>query len=186
MQNKKLNKIVGAKLKQARKSKGWSLDATCQHTGVSKAMLGQIERGESSPTIARLWDIANGFDYPLSYFLGDESRTEFHTQPEFNSPDKGLTISTLVDYDPLTAMEIFAISLTPAHEHLSSPHNTDVVEHILVVAGEMEFYLDGQWHVLKVGEAVKFNADQKHGYRNFSHQVATFHNVICYTQGHKK
>lgn len=43
---------IANQLKNLRKSRGLSLDATAQLTGVSKAMLGQIERGESSPTIA--------------------------------------------------------------------------------------------------------------------------------------
>ncbi|MEZ8384857.1 helix-turn-helix domain-containing protein, partial [Vibrio splendidus] len=46
---------VGVNLKRLRQEKGWSLDKTAKETGVSKAMLGQIERGESSPTVAKLW-----------------------------------------------------------------------------------------------------------------------------------
>jgi transcriptional regulator with XRE-family HTH domain len=51
--------------------RSWSLDVTSQKTGVSKAMLGQIERGESSPTIATLWKIASGFDVLFSSFVED-------------------------------------------------------------------------------------------------------------------
>ena len=56
-------------LKLLRSQRGWSLDVTSEKTGVSKAMLGQIERGESSPTISTLWKIASGFDVSFSLFV---------------------------------------------------------------------------------------------------------------------
>lgn len=56
-------------LKSERKKRGLSLDATSKLTGVSKAMLGQIEREESSPTISTLWKIASGLDTSFSAFL---------------------------------------------------------------------------------------------------------------------
>ena len=51
---------LGDTLRALRKTRGWSLDQTAAATGVSKAMLGQIERGESSPTVATLWKLAGG------------------------------------------------------------------------------------------------------------------------------
>jgi len=47
-----LNAKISNTLKLLRKEKNWSLDKASQKTGVSKAMLGQIERAESSPTIS--------------------------------------------------------------------------------------------------------------------------------------
>ena len=52
---KNIYKHISLTLKELRRKKGWSLDKAAEKTGVSKAMLGQIERGESSPTIATLW-----------------------------------------------------------------------------------------------------------------------------------
>ena len=45
-----LARHISVTLQLLRKQRGWSLDKTAAATGVSKAMLGQIERGESSPT----------------------------------------------------------------------------------------------------------------------------------------
>ena len=65
---KELYKHISLTLKKLRQEKGWSLDKAAEKTGVSKAMLGQIERQESSPTIATLWKIASGFDTSFSSF----------------------------------------------------------------------------------------------------------------------
>jgi len=185
---------LGSRLKTARSNKGWSLDKTSQHTGVSKAMLGQIERGESSPTVVRLWSIANGFELPLSYFLIDLAQTSANsslnsTLNKLQNNEDDIHIVTLFPYNELTKLEVFQITLDPRREHISAPHNTGVVEHIIAVDGTMEYFLaltaDGieqQWHTLKQGESVKFNADQQHGYRNMTEKPVIIHNIISYTQ----
>ncbi len=52
-------------LKTERQARGWSLARLAEETGVSKAMLGQIERNESSPTVSTLWKIATGLNIPF-------------------------------------------------------------------------------------------------------------------------
>ncbi len=181
-QNKDINKNLAKNLKLARTEKGWSLDYCSKQTGVSKAMLGQIERGESSPTIAKLWQIASGFALPLSYFLTElvpESTTNKPLTAELAS-DHSINIVTKFKYDPMTKMETFQLSLLPDHQHVSEPHNEGVIEHILMISGTMEYFLADQWHELKAGESIKFAANQIHGYRNLQSEVAVFHNIICY------
>ena len=106
-------------LKELRRKKGWSLDKTAEKTGVSKAMLGQIEREESSPTIATLWKIASGFDASFSSFIED-----IHSK--FNKPvhrggktqqlhpsDKKIRVMPLFPFDDQLNFEIFIIELLP-------------------------------------------------------------------------
>jgi transcriptional regulator with XRE-family HTH domain len=154
---------------------------------VSKAMLGQIERGESSPTVVRLWNIANGFELPLSYFLTDLAQTAITPSALENNEDD-IKIVTLFPYDKNTKLEIFQITLDPQRQHISAPHNAGVVEHIIAVDGTMEYYLalagDGteqEWHSLQQGQSIKFSADQSHGYRNMTGDPVTIHNIISYT-----
>lgn len=178
-----LNNAIGTQLKLARTNKGWSLDVASKNTGVSKAMLGQIERGESSPTVARLWSIATGFELPLSYFFlsieGDNlSQNMLKTEP-------GIAISTLFPFDAETKSEVFSLTLAPLHQQISTPHNDGVIEQVLVIEGEMEYFLNNQWHPLSQGDVVKFNANQKHGYRNTSETKTVFHNIIYYTSEDK-
>ena len=55
-----LNQLIGENLKRLRAEKALSLDAVAKLSGVSKSMLGQIERGEVNPTISTMWRIASG------------------------------------------------------------------------------------------------------------------------------
>ncbi|WP_155730229.1 helix-turn-helix domain-containing protein, partial [Staphylococcus cohnii] len=57
---REINDIIAENLKLYRKQNGYSLEQLSEATGVSKTMLGQIERKISIPSITTLWKIANG------------------------------------------------------------------------------------------------------------------------------
>ncbi len=181
-----LTNKISITLKSLRKARGWSLDITSQKTGVSKAMLGQIERGESSPTISTLWKIATGFDLSFSSFIADSHVIEnefIHRNSDLKQihpEDNKIKIMPLFAYDPHLKFEVFIIELLPGCEHLSSPHQKGVIEHIIVSKGEMEVLINGAWHLIKQNEGVRFNADKSHGYRNLSNKKALFHDIIHY------
>ena len=60
---------VAYNLKRIRNAQKMSLDVVAEQTGISKSMLGQIERGESNPTIATLGKIVSGLRIPFSALL---------------------------------------------------------------------------------------------------------------------
>lgn len=178
---------IGHQLKQLRSEAGWSLSKAAEETGVSKAMLGQIERNESSPTISTLWKIATGFHRPLSLFVNnllidedDENVQSTHTT--FTHHKHDLKAKILFSFDPRFGFEVFEIKLSPEQTHLSDPHDKGVVEHITVIKGKMEVKIKREWKKLSEGDVIRFNADQPHGYRNTDKTVtAVFHNLIYYT-----
>lgn len=177
---------VGDNLKLLRKEKGWSLDKAAKATGVSKAMLGQIERGESSPTVAKLWQIASGFEVSFSSFIASTSNNEltniFRDANELRREEYnvGFFVSLLFPFEPGLGFEVFELTLAPDYQHESAPHNIGVTEHILCISGEMSVLFDGKWQTLHAGQAVRFNADQTHGYKNIGKEKAVFHNIIHY------
>ncbi|MEP4308116.1 MAG: helix-turn-helix transcriptional regulator, partial [Lentilitoribacter sp.] len=63
-----------ARLKEARKSQGLSLDAISNLSGVSRSMVSQIERGESSPTIATLWNLTRALNVDFAGLLEQGSK----------------------------------------------------------------------------------------------------------------
>ncbi len=183
---KDLYKHISATLKSLRRERGWSLDKAAEETGVSKAMLGQIEREESSPTIATLWKIASGFHTSFSSFIEDIN-TDFkepiyragQTQ-HLHPTDKKIRVMPLFPFDKELNFELYIIELLPGCEHLSPPHKHGVIEHVIVVEGEMEILANSKWQLLKKGEGLRFKANQSHGYRNMTSEIACFHDVIHY------
>ncbi len=164
-------------LKSQRKAKGLSLDATSKLTGVSKAMLGQIERCESSPTISTLWKIASGLETSFSAFFADEP--QLRTSELIFPDDPKMKINTIFPFTADSGIEMFEIMLTEGHQQMSESHDIGVIEHVHVLSGEMNLYFEGKWHHLKTGESTRFYADQPHGYMAITDSV-TFQNIICY------
>jgi transcriptional regulator with XRE-family HTH domain len=181
-------KHIATTLKDLRQKKGWSLDKAAIATGVSKAMLGQIEREESSPTIATLWKIATGFETSFSSFIEEidsKSGEAMHRTGQaqtIHPDDKKIRVLPLFPFDSQLNFELFIIELLPGCEHLSPPHKQGVIEHIVVIQGIIEVLIDGLWHKISTGEGIRFNANQPHGYRNFTPETAIFHDIIHYPE----
>ncbi len=67
-----LTPVVGKNLRRFRSERGLSLEGLSKLSGVSRAMLGQIELGHSTPTINVVWKIARALDLPFSAIISEE------------------------------------------------------------------------------------------------------------------
>ena len=170
---------ITLKLREVRAASGLSLSKVAEMTGVSKAMLGQIERGESSPTIATLWKIAKGFQLPLSGLidtaLGDPSVFQTVTFPG------SIEVKIVFPFDPVLGTETFHVNLTPSQSHASPAHATGVTEEVFVLSGTLEILRGDKWVSLQAGQGLRFAADMPHGYRA-GRQGAAFLNMHHYAQ----
>ena len=183
----KLNQYLAYALKEQRRVRAWSLDKAAKETGVSKTMLGQIERGESSPTVATLWKIASGFKASLTTFLEppkEQGGTMVRSAPMLRQQpaSDNMLVANLFPFESQFGFELMELTLLPYYERLSEPHAPGVTEHVIVLSGVMEVLIKGEWIGLSQGEAVRFAADQPHGYRNQHQAPAVFHNLIHYAE----
>ncbi|MEG3766012.1 XRE family transcriptional regulator [Alteromonas sp. 14N.309.X.WAT.G.H12] len=168
--NTQVGRQIANVLKKERHARGWSLDKTAQITGVSKAMLGQIERMESSPTIATLWKIATGLQCSFSSFITAQENnavpvTLFADDDGFTE-DPNVEVKTLFRYSPITKFETFEITIKSHHEQRSEPHQQGVLEHIHVIEGKVTVFEGDHAHIVAAGEQYIFHADKAHGYRD--------------------
>lgn len=183
-----INGRIAGRLRAMRQGRSWSLDRAAQATGVSKAMLGQIERGESSPTVATLWKIAAGFDTSFSALLEDAPEADgvllrSSAGSDWPTDDGSIQVRSLFPYDPALGIEFFVIELQPGACHQSVPHAAGVTEHVIPVSGSLEVCVDGRWQAVACGEGLRFAADRPHAYRNPGREPVLFHNLIHYRQG---
>lgn len=177
---------VADALRELRRKSGWSLDHAAQRTGVSKAMLGQIERGESSPTVATLWRIATGLGVPMTALLEPEwaagettmfrDAAALRVQPSA----EGMRRALIFPYEARFGFELYELILAPGYESISDPHEPGVVEHVTVLDGAMELLIDGAWMPLAQGQSLRFPADRRHGYRNGTARDVVLQDIIHY------
>ncbi len=180
----KVTLALGRRLRELRQSLGWSLDHAAAQTGVSKAMLGQIERGESSPTIATLWKVATGFQVSFTRLVSGLSfnpsvLAEGEHLHALES-DPGIEVTVRFPFDPRVNFEWVELRMLPGNESHSDAHQAGVSERLLVLEGELELCLAGQWQRYQAGETLCFEADQPHGYRNAGQGLLVFEDVIHY------
>lgn len=176
---------IGKQLKTVRAERGWSLSQTAEKTGVSKAMLGQIERGESSPTVAMLWKIASGLNVSFSEFIETPPKlsSTLHRHgllATFDSETSGMRVVPLFPFDVALRMDMFLVAMDPGGISESSPHEKGVIEHVIVLEGQLTLEVDGVIRRLHAGEALRFAADCPHAYRNESADTVRFHDLIHY------
>ncbi|MFM2479823.1 helix-turn-helix domain-containing protein [Celerinatantimonas sp. YJH-8] len=187
-----IDQQISHNLRRIRKAKGLTLEKTSELTGVSKAMLSQIERGVSSPTVARLWQIANGLDVSFSSFISNESSpvenlnnatvSAIHSLENWVNDD--LYVNVIFPFEASVGFEVYELGLKENYEHKSDPHNIGVIEHVICISGKMAVYCDGTWHVLGNGQAIRFSGAQTHSYKNIGNGHAVFHDIIYYPQNH--
>lgn len=69
---------LGLNIKRFRKAKGLTQEQLAELAGISYKYLGEIERGETNPSIGTLVRIANGLNVSLEHLIKTE--TTKHTQ----------------------------------------------------------------------------------------------------------
>jgi XRE family transcriptional regulator, regulator of sulfur utilization len=164
---------VGPRVKSLREAMDLSLRDLAERSGVSAPMLSQVERGDTSPTLAVAQKIAAGLDLSLSQLLrldegrhvvivragkGRTRRRRGHKVEELTPPLPGqradVSVHTL---GPGAATG--APDDPPVHEPGSR-------ETTVVVEGTAELFIDGQRHELNEGDSVTFDADLPHHFEN--------------------
>jgi len=182
---KELNILIGENLKSIRKEQNLTLDEAAIATGVSKPMLGQIERGKSNPTVSTLWKIAAGLKVPFSEFMKEPEVNYQIISPADLEPilecNEEMKIYTLFPYN--NNFEILYVDLEPGCIHFSPKHPNEVEEYIFVIKGDLQVKIGGETILLKEGDALKFRANVDHEYSNLGDIRCRFQNINVY---HKK
>lgn len=181
MQDKSPN--IGANLRDLRQEMGISLDKASELTGVSKAMLGQIERGESNPTVSTLWKISTGLKISFTALLDNNSecvvvkKEEVDFIPEVNG---SMRLYPIFPFDLKNRFELFIIELDAGCHHVSATHNNVIREYIIVTDGEIEVEVEDKSYILSKGHSMSFDGNLRHSYKNIGSNKAVFNNIELY------
>lgn len=183
--------IVGANLRRLRTERALSLEALAKLSGVSRAMLGQIELGQSAPTINVLWKIARALDLPFAALLSQPAQT---TGPRvlraartkrLTSLDGSFSSRALFPFDEPRRVELYELVLKPGGLEEADAHATGTKENLAVSSGDVEIVVDGTAHHLGAGDAIAFDADVPHAYKNVGDVDAVMFLVMTYVEAQR-
>lgn len=169
-QMSQIDKNIACNLKRIRKSQNMSLDMLAEKTGVSKSMLGQIERGESNPTVATISKIIEGIKVPfedLIYVRKDSVTIMKHTETPTYREEKGeYCIKVIFPFDKDRKFEVFSAVIEPKATCYSDSHGENTCEYVTVQNGELDMTIGESVYNISAGNTVRFTSNMKHSYYN--------------------
>jgi len=160
-----------ARLKEARRAQALSLDAVAKLSGVSRSMVSQIERGESSPTIATLWNLTRALQVDFAGLLedgvaSDQIETLRDDQvPAIDNRGQGCRIRILSPPEEAGKHEVYDIIFSEGGTLDSAPHTRGAKEQLTVVEGTVQVQSGKATDRLQAGDTARYSADVAHSIR---------------------
>jgi rhodanese-related sulfurtransferase/transcriptional regulator with XRE-family HTH domain len=167
-----LDAVVGDNLKRERAARGWALDDLAREAGISRTLLGQIELGRATPSIAIVWKIAAALGVPFATLLAQPAPRIGTTlsrrdqAKKLTSADGRMTSRALYPPGDAGAAEFYELRLAPHSREDAEAHRPGTRENLVVASGRLELKIGAETLTLGPGDAVNFAADQPHGYTN--------------------
>jgi transcriptional regulator with XRE-family HTH domain len=182
-----LTPVVGANLRRLRMKRGLSLERLARASSVSRAMLGQIELGQSTPTINVLWKIARALAVPFSALITHRAagRTMVMAASRakvLTSHDGTFSSRALFPFDEPRTVEFYELRLSPLAVEQADAHPPGTTENLVVTTGTLEMTIGAERHLLATGDSILFEADVPHQYRNPGNTEVLMYLVMTYAE----
>ena len=158
---------LAASLRAARKTRGLSLDAVAKLSGVSRSMVSQIERGESSPTVTTLWNLTQALQVDFAGLLADRPAPGIEVMraeaaPVIAGRGHGLVIRILSPAEAVGAHEVYDLRFGVAGDLVSDPHAPGCREQLTVLEGHLRVACGDETTSLGAGDTARYPADRPH------------------------
>ncbi len=180
------NGAVGGRVRALREGLDLSLRDLAGRSGVSAPMLSQVERGETSPTLAVAERIAGGLDLTLSQLLRlDEGTNVAVTRAgEGRGRERaGHRVEELTPPLPGQRADVSMHTLEPGASTggAGDPplHEPGSRETAVILSGDLTLVVDGERHELSRGDSVTFDADLSHHFENRGRRATSFVAVVA-------
>ncbi|MGG0667043.1 XRE family transcriptional regulator [Lederbergia citrisecunda] len=173
---------VGAVVKKLRKEKQLSLEDLSELSGVSKLTLGNIERGETNPTIALLWKISRSLNIPFMALFSKENSVDLSRAGKglrISGDNKDWVIEPIFQHTS-GAMETYRAYLQPNSSYHPENHHRDTTEIATVMTGTISIKVNEETYILHQYDSISFPADGRHSYENNSEEVVVLHILLKY------
>lgn len=158
---------LAASLREARKARGLSLDAVAKLSGVSRSMVSQIERAESSPTVATLWNLTQALQVDFAGLLEGRPAPGIEVMRAEAAPiiagrGRDLVIRILSPAEAVGDHEVYDLSFGAAGELISDPHSPGCREQLTVIEGRLRVVSGEEDSLLNPGDTARYPADRPH------------------------
>jgi transcriptional regulator with XRE-family HTH domain len=152
---------LAERLAGLRAAHGLSLDALAARTGISRATLSRVERGETSPTATMLGRLCAAYGWTLSRLMAAAEEAppaliRGPEQPAWTDPETGFRRRLASPPGPGLTLELTRCHLPPgAALAYPAPPFARMEQHLLLLEGALEFSHDTETWRLAPGDCLR-------------------------------
>jgi transcriptional regulator with XRE-family HTH domain len=176
---------LATRISRLRRQAGLTLDGLAELSGVSRAMISKVERGEASPTATVLAKLANAFGVSLSSLFGEaggEMAAPFSprgAQGEWRDPATGYVRRHVSPRGLGAAMEIVEVSLPPRERVMfDNCAPLPLAQFVWLLEGVLEMGVSGAITRMSPGDCLHMRLDQPIAFDNPGDRPARYAVVI--------
>ncbi|SIQ95257.1 transcriptional regulator, XRE family with cupin sensor [Alkalispirochaeta americana] len=177
--------LIGGNIRRIRKEAGLTMDVLAERSGVSKAMLSQIEAEKVNPTVATVWKISQGLQVEINRLLegSEEPVRKFHVTTRddiiaLDTDEEGLHIDVLTPIQMVEDLEMYLLSFAPGGALRSAPHFPNTEEFLTVIRGSIHVRAGDRDARLGEGDFIRYQCDVEHDIENTSEESSLVHMVV--------
>jgi transcriptional regulator with XRE-family HTH domain len=159
---------LGKTIQRLRKAYNMSLGDLSEQSGVAKSIISQIERNETNPTLATVYRLSRALDTTIEEVLradANETFLEHQTRsgvPILESQDGLCRLAIAGPLNLVEQVQWYDFRAKPRGILESDPHPQGTVEHLYVLAGELDVTSGNDTQRVTRGETLRFRGDLPH------------------------
>lgn len=169
------NRLIAKAIVRERRRAELSLSALAARAGLAKSTLSQLEAGNGNPSVETLWAIASALEVPFSFlFESSEPEVTLVRADEgvgIDSEVASFTAVLLADCAPGVRRDIYRVCQRDGEPRRSKAHPAGMVEHVVVLEGELRVGPEDRLQVLGAGDYYRYPGDVPHRYESVGEQV---------------
>ena len=177
---------LGRNVLKFRKQRDLSLEELAQRSGVSKAMLSQVEQEKVNPTVAVVWKIAHGLGVTIHELLGtEETKRRIEVARKENATvlrEESCEVQILSPIEMAEDLEFYIVRFQPGGALVSSPHFPRTEEFTTCLTGTLEIMSGEGTVLLNPGDMAHYAADVQHAIRAKGSGAAEAYLIVRYAK----
>ncbi len=182
------DRIIAAQIRRNRANRGWSLEELAQASGVSRAMISRIERGEASPTATLLARLAAPLGISLSELFSPPGASDplqrRADQPVWRDPETGYVRRNVSPMGGASPLGLVEVELPPGAHVLFDQHPSPPLNQLVhVLEGQLQAVVGDRAYMLEAGDCLSMRLDRPNQYRNISDRPVRYLVAIASPDG---
>ncbi len=182
------NNALGDALRQRRQARNLTLKQLADQSGVSRAAISKIERGDSGASTPVLGKLAEALDLSISQLIGGRQKDQIvhipaDSQPVFVERNTGFERQSLSPLYRGQGIDFVLNRLPPRTSTGPFPsHRHGVEEHLFVAKGRLRVTLGDEEYDLKTGDFLLYQGDRSHTFENLGNSSCEYFIIVDSTR----